>query len=114
MNNETRVKFEHVYGLKYVQKSLLITQSCFETMVFYFTVMHEDAWTVAWRVLVHLQLMQTAMWTEWRHFITAWSFKRCRKYTDTYWSLKKKSANEYENDPQKEKLKTTNEEWKQN
>lgn len=27
---------------------------------------------------------------------------------------KKKSANEYENDPQKEKLKTTNEEWKQN
>lgn len=84
-------------------------------MVFYFTVMHEDAWTVAWRVLVHLQLMQTAMWTEWRHFITAWSFKRCRKYTDTYWSLKKKkSANEYENDPQKEKLKTTNEEWKQN
>lgn len=37
------VKFEHVYGFKYVQKSLPITQSCFETMVFYFTVMHEDA-----------------------------------------------------------------------
>lgn len=31
-----------------------------------------------------------------------------------HWSLKKKSANEYENYPQKEKLETTNEEWKQN
>lgn len=68
-----------------------------------------------WRVLAHLQLVQTVMWTEWRHYNIAWSFKRwCRKCTETALIIKKKSANEYENYPQKEKLETTNEEWKQN
>lgn len=40
LSNETNVKFEHVYGFKYVHCTYgnpLITQSCFETMVFYFT-----------------------------------------------------------------------------
>lgn len=65
-----------------------------------------------WRVLAHLQLVQTVMWREWRHCITAWSFKRwCRKCTETSLIItKKKTANEYEIYPQKEKLQTTNEE----
>lgn len=114
LSNKTKVIFEHVYGFKYVHRNygnFTDYSDLFWDNVILFYSGVGKVQIVTWRVLV--QLVETVMWTEWRHCSIAWSLERCRKCTETA-PIKKKSTNEYENYPQKEKLETTNEEWKQN